>query len=128
MGQYTLPNGDLRPARQIVQTLCLRVFLVTSIKHREGLLLEESFYGGTFGYVEYPGVALGHTEVLLTEMRVEFERRLGVWLVLVHELRGCVCTKKGGRVHMGYWSRGQVFSQRIGLLQTDKMIFPSIRP
>lgn len=52
MGQYTFPNGDLRPARQIVQALCLGVLLITSIKYREYILLEESFNGGTFRCME----------------------------------------------------------------------------
>jgi len=128
MGQYTLPNGDLCPARQFVQTLRLWVLLIASIKHRKDLLLEEDLVGGTFGCIEYPGVALGHTKVLLTEMGAEFERRLWVWLVLMHELRGCVRTKKWRCIQMGYCSRGQVFSQRIGLLQTDETFFPLCSP
>jgi len=73
-------------------------------------------------------VSLGGAEVLLAEVWVDFERGFGVWLVLVHELRGRVCAKERRRIHMGYWGRGQVFSERMGLCSAvfrKRCILPS---
>ena len=113
MGQHTLANGHLRPACHIILTLPLWELLVASVRDP---LLEAGFNGCTFRCIRYPRLPLGDSEVLLTEVWINFERGLGIWLVLVHELRGCMCTKGRRSVHIGYWGRGQVFSECISLL------------